>query len=157
MNATKIKLVRIEKKKAFLIKCTKILAVILVLCFIFLNKVRIYNASGNLVLCFKKPPKHGNSICYETGKIKKVAIFDAIRSDSSYRLYSKDKKNIISEYVYYDNYKGIVKFTIPFIFSILHSKLFLLLLLFFLVFLYRKNEELYNKKLNRKSKKNEIT
>lgn len=154
---TKIKLVRIEKKKAFLIKCAKILAAILVLFFIFFNKVRIYNASGNLVLCFKKIPKQGDVICYKTGKVKKVAVFDSIRNDSSYRLYSKDKKNVISEYVYYDNYKGIVKFTIPFIFSMLHSKLFLLLLLVFLIFLYRKNEELNNRKLNRKSKKNEIT
>ena len=86
-----------------------------------------------------------------------MLIYDSIRNDGSYRLYSLDKKNIISEYVYYENYRGIVKCTIPFVFSLLHSKIFLLILLVVLILLFRKNEELHNRKLDRIQKKNEMS
>ena len=157
MNVSKLKLVRIEKKKAFLIKSCIVIFLIALLLFLIINKVQIHNANGNLVICFKKIPQKDDKICYESGKNNKIAIFDSIRNDGSYRLYSLDKKIILGENIFFENYKGIVKITIPFVFSLFHSKLFLLLLLIVLIFLYRKNEELYSRKLNRKHKKNEIS
>ena len=110
-----------------------------------------------MVICFKKLPKENDIICYNNGRNNKLAIFDNLRSDGTYKLFTLDKKYIITEKVTYDNYKGIVKLSIPFIFTILHSKFWLLIILIILVLLYRKNEELHSRKLNRKNKKNEIT
>ena len=157
MNVTRLKPVRIEKKKAFLIKCAIVVAVLFVMFFLIFNKVRIYNSSGKMVICFKKLPKENDIICYNNGRNNKLAIFDNLRSDGTYKLFTLDKKYIITEKVTYDNYKGIVKLSIPFIFTILHSKFWLLIILIILVLLYRKNEELHSRKLNRKNKKNEIT
>ena len=110
-----------------------------------------------MVICFKKIPKKDDVICYNNGRNNKLAIFDNLRTDGTYKLLTLDKKYIITEKINYDNYKGVVKLSIPFIFSILHSKIWLLVILVILVLLYRKNEELYSRRLDRKKKKNEIT
>ena len=154
---TKLKPVRIEKKKAFLIKSAIVVAVLFVMFFLIFNKVRIYNSSGKMVICFKKLPKKDDVICYNNGRNNKLAIFDNLRTDGTYKLLTLDKKYIITEKINYDNYKGVVKLSIPFIFTILHSKIWLLVILVILVLLYRKNEELYSRRLDRKKKKNEIT
>ena len=154
---TKLKPVRIEKKKAFLIKSAIVVAVLFVMFFLIFNKVRIYNSSGKMVICFKKLPKKDDVVCYNNGRNNKLAIFDTLRTDGTYKLLTLDKKYIITEKINYDNYKGVVKLSIPFIFTILHSKIWLLVILVILVLLYRKNEELYSRRLDRKKKKNEIT
>lgn len=154
---TKLKPVRIEKKKAFLIKSAIVVAVLFVMFFLIFNKVRIYNSSGKMVICFKKLPKKDDVVCYNNGRNNKLAIFDNLRTDGTYKLLTLDKKYIITEKINYDNYKGVVKLSIPFIFTILHSKIWLLVILVILVLLYRKNEELYSRRLDRKKKKNEIT
>lgn len=157
MNVTKLKPVRIEKKRAFLIKCAIVVAILFVMFFLIFNKVRVYNSFGKMVICFKKLPKKDNIVCYNNGSNNKLAIFDNLRSDGTYKLYTLDRKYIITEKVTYDDYKGIVKLSIPFVFTILHSKFWLLIILVILVLLYRKNEEIHSRKLNRKYKKNEIT
>ena len=157
MNVTKLKPVRSEKKKAFLIRVGLCVFFTLLLLFIIVNKVRIYNASGKMLICFKKLPKEDDLVCYQIGNSNKIAIFSKIRPDGTYKLLTLDKSNIISADITAKSYKGVVKLSIPLVFSLLHSKIFLLFVLIILIILYKRNEKLNLKNKNRKIKKNEIS
>lgn len=157
MNVTKLKPVRSEKKRAFLIRVSLCVLIILILLFIIINKVRIYNSSGKMLICFKKYPKEDDLVCYQIGDNNKVAIFSKIRPDGTYKLLTLDKSNIISADITAKSYKGIVKLSIPLVFTLLHSKVFLLFVLIILIILYKRNENLNIKNKNRKIKKNEIS